>query len=275
MTMMLTLTLQLLGCCISTTAAVKFWSSGNPLIDNMWRNGWNIHQDTYIGGESVSVSPNPDGSNNKVYDISFSQGSYAMTGPNSGLQFYASPVAPRECVTLQYKVLFPTGFDFAYGGKLPGLYGGGVNCTAGGDPGKDCFTSRLIWRTAGMGGISLFAPDVTQQGGFCSSPDVDCNQDWGHKTGGNSFYFDYNTWYTLLMTVRLNTPGQADGYIRLSANGLGKLFDVTGVTMRNAADVQIDGIIFSSFFGGNSACSASPVDQNAYVRLFLLKDNYC
>ncbi|XP_046585539.1 uncharacterized protein LOC124292492 [Haliotis rubra] len=191
MTMALTLTLLfLLGCCVSYIDGVKLWGSSNPQVANMWRNGWNIHEDTYIGGESASATSNPDSrTNSKVHDIFFQQGSYALTGPNSGTQFYASPVTPRECLTLQYKVFFPPGYDFAYGGKLPGLYGGGVNCTSGGDPGKDCFTARLIWRTDGMGGVSLFAPEVAQQGGFCSSADVDCNQDWGHKAWEGQLLF--------------------------------------------------------------------------------------
>ncbi|XP_067676424.1 uncharacterized protein [Haliotis asinina] len=276
MTMTLTMMLLfLLGCCVSHIDGVKLWASSNPQAGNMWRGGWNIHQDTYMGGDSASAVSNPDGRTSKVHEIFFKQGSYALTGPNSGTQFYASPIASRDCLTLQYKVFFPPGFNFAYGGKMPGLYGGGINCTAGGDPGKDCFTARLIWRTDGMGGVSLFAPEVAQQGEFCSSADVDCNQDWGHKLGKNSFFFQENTWYTMFMTVRLNTPGQANGYIRLASNVLGLMFEVNDVMIRNTADVQIDGIFFSTFFGGNSACSASPVDQNVYFIAFRLKDNFC
>ncbi|XP_046585514.1 uncharacterized protein LOC124292468 [Haliotis rubra] len=223
------------------TAGIKLWNSKTPRSNTIWRGNWNLDSTTYRGQESVSAEPNPDGSTYKVSAISLSQGSYGLTDLFSGSEFYSAPLEPRECLTLVYKVWFEDNFDFAYGGKLPGLYGGGVNCTAGGDPGKDCFTSRFIWRTG----------------------------------GGGSFQFQTGTWYTIQQTVRLNTPGQADGYVRIAVGGVGKVYDVSNVVIRESPDVKVDGILFSNYFGGTSSCSGSPVDTHAYFRYFVLKDNFC
>ncbi|XP_067675676.1 uncharacterized protein [Haliotis asinina] len=256
------------------TAGRKLWNSKNPKGNTIWRGNWNLDRTTYRGQESVSAEPNPDGSNNKVNAVYLSQGSYGLTDLFSGAEFYSAPLEPRECLTLSYKVRFDDNFDFAYGGKLPGLYGGGVNCTAGGDPGKDCFTSRFIWRTGGMGGVALYTT-AQQTPGFCATEGVECNDAWGHRLGSGSFQFQTGIWYTIQQTVLLNTPGQADGYVRIVVGGVGKVFDVRNVVIRESLDVKVDGILFSNYFGGTSSCSGSPVDTYAYFRYFVLKDNFC
>ncbi|XP_048241241.1 uncharacterized protein LOC125374591, partial [Haliotis rufescens] len=257
-----------------STVGIKLWNSKTPRSKTIWRGNWNLDTSTYRGQESVSAEPNPDGSNYKVSAIFLSQGSYGLTDLFSGAEFYSTPLEPRECLTLSYKVWFDDNFDFAYGGKLPGLYGGGVNCTAGGDPDKDCFTSRFIWRTGGMGGVALFTTSQ-QTPEFCTTEGVECNDAWGHRLGSGSFQFQTGTWYTIQQTVRLNTPGQADGYVRIVVGGVGTVYDVSNVVIRESLDVKVDGILFSNYFGGTSSCSGSPVDTHVYFRYFVLKDNFC
>lgn len=48
------------------------------------------------------------------------------------------------------------------GGKLPGLYGGKKGCS-GGDTAEDCFSSRLMFRTGGMGEVCLLALSARDQ----------------------------------------------------------------------------------------------------------------
>lgn len=68
---------------------------------------------------------------------------------------------------MSYSVFFPTGFNFVKGGKLPGasvagvvqlltltgMYGGTKGCS-GGSLAETCWSSRLMFRTGGLGEVS-------------------------------------------------------------------------------------------------------------------------
>ena len=79
--------------------------------------------------------------------------------PQGGSEFYAKPldISKANNVTLEYKVFFPSDFDWVKGGKLPGLYGGHTRCS-GGNPALDCFSTRMMWRAGGAGELYLVKP---------------------------------------------------------------------------------------------------------------------
>jgi hypothetical protein len=58
---------------------------------------------------------------------------------------------------LKYSVYFPDNFDWVHGGKLPGLHGGNMHCTGDSDKpnGRNCFSTRLMWREGGAGYVTL------------------------------------------------------------------------------------------------------------------------
>jgi hypothetical protein len=70
--------------------------------------------------------------------------------------------------------------------------------------------------------------------------------------------------------VRLNTPGQADGSITVWLNG-NQVFQQTGMVYRTTGDLRIDGLFFSTFFGGGDPSWASPTDQYAEFADFSLR----
>jgi hypothetical protein len=76
--------------------------------------------------------------------------------PQGGSEFYAAPldISKASNVTLEYKVFFPSDFEWVKGGKLPGLYGGHARCS-GGDPALGCFSTRMMWRAGGAGELYL------------------------------------------------------------------------------------------------------------------------
>jgi len=82
--------------------------------------------------------------------------------PQGGSEFYAAPldVSKASNVTFEYKVFFPSDFEWVKGGKLPGLYGGHTGCS-GGNAALDCFSTRLMWRTGGAGELYLVSPVPT------------------------------------------------------------------------------------------------------------------
>ncbi len=158
--------------------------------------------------------------------------------PVGGADFYASPLnldAARS-VTLEYSVLFPSGFQWVKGGKLPGLYGGHMTCS-GGDDATSCFSTRLMWREDGAGELYLvsisalypkcshsfshqYAPKDMQTKALCQTPPFSyCDEDYGLSIGRGSFNFTPGAWTTLRQTVTLNTPGQQDGGFLLEVDG--------------------------------------------------------
>ena len=76
--------------------------------------------------------------------------------PQGGAEFYAVPLdlSSAKNVSLEYCVFFPVDYDWVKGGKLPGLYGGHTGCSGGNDA-LTCFSTRLMWRSEGMGELYL------------------------------------------------------------------------------------------------------------------------
>ncbi|KAG8986657.1 hypothetical protein FRB94_003138 [Tulasnella sp. JGI-2019a] len=141
--------------------------------------------------------------------------------PSGGADFYASPldISNAQSVTMEYSVFFPANFSWVSGGKLPGLYGGHTGCS-GGVSAEDCFSTRLMWRPKGAGELYLYAPKAKQGPSVCQTPPkCDCTPAYGLSIGRGSFYFTPGAWTNVKQTVRLNTPGVADGAFRLDVNG--------------------------------------------------------
>jgi len=73
-------------------------------------------------------------------------------GPGEGGAGWRWPIGTHEKTELSHTMRFSYDFDFAEGGKRPGLCGGPEN-VSGGRPanGINGFSARLMWRTDGRG----------------------------------------------------------------------------------------------------------------------------
>lgn len=82
--------------------------------------------------------------------------------PQGGAEFYATPLdlSSAKNVSLEYSVFFPADYDWVKGGKLPGLYGGHTGCS-GGNNALTCFSTRLMWRSEGLGELYLVCTSIT------------------------------------------------------------------------------------------------------------------
>lgn len=169
--------------------------------------------------------------------------------PRGGAGFYTKPdeFAGAERACLRYQVFFPQGFDFVKGGKLPGLYGG--EAPSGGTPatGENGFSMRFMWRKDGQG--ELYEYVVNQPG------------DYGASSGRGSWTFDTGRWVTLEQEIVLNTPGKEDGLARVWVDNQ-PVLEQQGIVYRTSDDVTIDGIMFSTFFGGTGKSWRTPQDQS-------------
>ena len=88
------------------------------------------------------------------------------------------------------------------------------------------------------------------------------SQDHGTSLGRGRWRFPANRWVAIEQRVKLNTPGASDGEVAVWHHGR-QVFVQRGMTYRTTDQLKIDGLFFSTFFGGGDESWASPVDQYA------------
>lgn len=192
-----------------------------------------------------------DGST-KLLEVTYPKGSIdpaATMAPVGGSGFlYGSP-APTFSGCLAYDVRFDPNFDFARGGKLPGLYGG--NAPSGGADANMGFSTRYMWRTGGAGEVYAYLPDKKGAYGESISPGA-----WNFMPG---------EWQRLEQEVDVNHVGRHDGVLRVWVDGR-LVVNRTDMLYRVNDNVLLAGLMFSTFFGGHDPSWASPKTQVAYFR---------
>ena len=158
------------------------------------------------------------------------------------------PDGSRDELYLQYYVRFQPDFDFVRGGKLPG------SVRRHGDrrpehPGRHrrvlhpVHVARRRRRRGVRVPADLRRSHGTSLGrGLLVLP--------GEPVGGHQ------------QRVKLNTPGASDGEVTVWQDGR-QVFVQRGMTYRTTDQLKIDGVFFSTFFGGGDESWASPVDQYA------------
>jgi len=204
----------------------------------------------------------------------YPKGSYKPAAePAGGFSFYAH--GPSEVdltkakeAVFAYSVMFPEGFVWVKGGKLPGFYGGdseeeSISCS-GGRRDTACFSSRMMWRSEGKGELYTYLPPgLSGNTNFCNDPASDCNPTYGASIGRGSFQFTPGEWTTMSQRLKLNDPDEANGEIEISIGGVSTI-NVRGVTIRHNEEGRIRGLQMQTFFGGSTTEWATPKEQNVY-----------
>lgn len=78
---------------------------------------------------------------------------------------------------------------------------------------------------------------------------------------------------TLQQHIKLNTPGVSNGVIEVWFNAK-KVLSLSNILFRTVPTLQINGILFSTFFGGHDKTWASPVNAYANFANFVVSDAY-
>ncbi len=143
---------------------------------------------------------------------------------------------------LEYRLLLEPGFQFVKGGKLPGLCGGprtvsgGMECT-----GYDGWSVRLMWRREGRGEAYVYHAAKTS--------------DYGdHIPFSEDYRFPIGRPVTVRMRVDMNTPGRADGRLRVwASDASGRLAQVVergDLLFTRSPAIGVDSVLFETFYGG-------------------------
>ena len=200
-------------------------------------------------------------SGSTVLAVEYPAGKYGTreTGAQWKLNFDESYTS----VELSYDVQFEEGFDFVKGGKLPGLFGGEGN-TGGGIPtGMDGFSARMMWRGNGRVVQYVYYPDQPEHFGH--------DMPWTDPATGEELIFTPGTWHNVVHQLKINTPGERNGVLRTYFDGQLAL-EVQGLRFRDTTDFAIDGMYFSTFFGGGSDSWSTTADETIYFDNFRISE---
>ncbi len=233
------------------------WSTTFERIN--WSSEWLPKDKGSFGLDNTSVEDDPKSPGGRLLRVRYYQGGASPSASRrvgvkeGGAQLLGQlPNGPTDRLFLRYYVRFADDFDFVKGGKLPGLYGG-QNISGGHIPdGTDGFSTRFMWRTDGQGEVYVYMPSSTR---------------FGTSLGRGSFHFEPGKWHCIEQQLTLNTPGQADGTVRVWLDSE-PVFEQGTLLFRTAAELRIEGVFFSTFFGGGDASWAPPRDTHADFAAF-------
>lgn len=192
--------------------------------------------------------------NDHEFRVFYPKGSYSPSSdPRWGAGFIYKLDAPVDTARLSYKIKFEKGFDFVKWGKLPGFCA--LDCPRGGSDIGGGFSTRFMWRQYGDLEWYLYIPG--KEGAY------------GKSFGKGSFRFEPGKYYKLEQSLTLNTPGKNDGSLVIYVDEK-EVFRDMAVKFREWADVHIDSMLFSTFFGGSDGSYAATKDTSAYFKDFLV-----
>ncbi|MEU3342071.1 polysaccharide lyase [Streptomyces sp. NPDC002144] len=177
--------------------------------------------------------------------------------PQGGAQVYLElRTGPVDSLHLRYYVRFPNDFDFVKGGKLPGLYGGTVTSGRRIPDGEDGLSTRYMWRAHGAAEVYAYLPTSVAH---------------GTSLGRGSWDWPLGSWVCVEQAVRLNRPGRLDGNVTVHVDGR-EVLSQNGLEFRTSDRLGIDGVLFSTFFGGSDPSWATPRAQHADFAAFAVSE---
>ncbi len=187
-----------------------------------------------------------DAIHGKVLKVKFPKGT---VGPKQGGIQFDKPLAKATEYYLDYYVKFKEGFDFALGGKLPGLTSGGEKYTGGTHPTNgEGWSARYMWRKDGEMIVYFYFVDMEHRWGDI----VDMSTSF--KTG---------EWHRITQHLKMNTGKKANGIMEIWVDAK-KVVDKTTIRYRFAPLGEIDSFYFSTFHGGNTVDWAPQNDSYIY-----------
>ena len=217
-----------------------------------------------------------------VLRVTYPRGKYASSdGINTSVS-----VNPTEAATLSYEVYLEPGWCWggdSKGGKFPGLgysAGSDVKGGTGGNWIPNGGSYRVMWYGDGFPRAYVYY-NKTGPGNSESLAD----QDPGYKAiakpygqAGHNVWpdqlsqFKVGAWNSIVISMKLNTPGKRNGGICLRVNGQEKRYD--SMMWRTTSNQLIRKVLVASFHGGGSSDWACSKTTYASFRNFKLIPAY-
>jgi len=150
---------------------------------------------------------------------------------DTGASFFWSPGGAGHPVSacLSYDFQLPQTFDFARGGRLPGLFGGTFSGLT--SPNPKSMGMRLTWDERGQAGLE----GITAAAGP-DKPDYDASLRYSSPVE-----IPRGRWVHVEQEVSMNTPGEDNGVLRVWIDGQLRL-QATNIAWRPDDTVAIGGV---------------------------------
>jgi hypothetical protein len=213
----------------------------------------------------------------KALKVSYQGGQRGGGSTDTNVKLSPSPFFPAEEVWFGFKWWVPTDYPWRkgqvekIGGKIIGLFIG-TGDASGGNYSTTGASFRLTWGENGELHAYVY-PQVRQAAGASpgaaaldQSPEVQAVwQVTGKGTslfkGRSGMYMKTGAWNDISMYARLNTPGQKNGILKFSLNGVSKQLTTYRYRYDNA---KINNVTIHSFFGGGDNRWAPPRSTTSY-----------
>lgn len=210
--------------------------------------------------ENVSVARATNGPSPFVLHVNLRRAPVAQPGdgsPSSGMGFQWMPrqLAGARSACLSYSLHLPSNFEFAPGGALPGFFGGpepGPAATGGG------FSVRARWR--GDGRLDIRAA-------LSGAPEI-----LVLPVDQPRLVLARGRWTRIDQEVVLNSPGAADGIIRVWIDDVLKL-ERTGLAIRGRQDGLAGLVADVHYSRGDLTWVPSPRDTSLQLSPFEIRWN--
>jgi hypothetical protein len=172
---------------------------------------------------------------------------HTSDGVKGGVSFPWRPrsIQGKTAACLSYGVLLPVAFEFGAGGTLPGIQGADASGRS-----DDAFAARVAWRDGGYGGASARTTSV----GATTNTIAD----------REGFQFPRGRWVKLEEEVVLNTPRQANGILRVWADGK-LVVERTDMTYSTKPETTIAGAAVDVFYGTEDKNASVPKDAKIWL----------
>ena len=171
-------------------------------------------------------------------------------GPIVGAQ-WKIPLAPGDEYFFRYRVKFENGFDFAKGGKLPGLAGGMANSGGHAPNGYDGWSARMMFWENGKLSFYLYYPNQSSKFG---------ERLYLKGLSKDTLHISRGAWHTITQHIKMNTPGKTDGILQAWYDGQ-EVFYADTILFRKTPNLKIDQIFYSVFLGGDDLSWTSAKDE--------------
>jgi len=204
---------------------------------------------------TAEITRDPNRTRGNVLSVSFKSGvvGYVTNGVYSGAQWQQRLGSQNE-LYLSYDIMFEKGFDFAFGGKLPGLFGGKFIGGGKKPTGYDGWSGRMMFHPDGK---------MVQYVYHAGMPNT-----FGHKfkwsVNNQRTRFIPGKWHTLEIRYVMNKPGVADGIIQAWFDGEPALNSGKRFLFRKDKSFAINKFLFTTYFGGSTKKWASPKNQHIF-----------
>jgi phage shock protein PspC (stress-responsive transcriptional regulator) len=187
-------------------------------------NEWGINENAHV----VEAAEAPGGAALAVKLATVPEVESGNGRPANGVSFRWTPAGVRNAsaACLSYELWLPDDFAFGDGGLLPGPFGGPLGAATSDPSSTERFAARVQWRRGDEGSFDVASTGAT---GYLS-----VNQ--------RGIPLPKGRWMRIEQELVLNTPGEADGVVRMWLDGALKA-ESTHMALRKDESEKILGVL--------------------------------